>query len=137
VVRPPRFVVAAPQRPGHGETGGVYLADVDDCSSAGFLAAGRAGAANIGKTIGYMITQSFVRRDHVLVVGQSAGGWDTLAFVNENPSNVRAAINFDGGRGGHFSRTTEQQLPPRSVGRRDTGTGPHGSHADAMDLYQE
>src|SRR5215467_11639132 len=59
------FVVAAPQRPGHGETGGVYLEDVDDCSSAGFLAAGRAGAANIRKTIDYMTTQSFVRSDHV------------------------------------------------------------------------
>ena len=106
------FVVAAPQRPGHGETGGVYLEDVDDCSSAGFLAAGRAGAANIGKTIDYMITQSFVRSDRVVVVGQSAGGWDTLAFVSENPSDVRAAINFDGGRGGHFQGRPNNNCRP-------------------------
>jgi len=106
------FVVAAPQRPGHGETGGVYLEDVDDCSSAGFLAAGRAGAANIAKTIDYMITQSFVRSDRVVVVGQSAGGWDTLAFVSKNPSNVRAAINFDGGRGGHFQGRPNNNCRP-------------------------
>jgi len=106
------FVVAAPQRPGHGETGGVYLEDVDDCGSAGFLAAGRAGAANIGKTIDYMITQSFVRSDRVVVVGQSAGGWDTLAFVSKNPSNVRAAINFDGGRGGHFQGRPNNNCRP-------------------------
>jgi len=106
------FVVAAPQRPGHGETGGVYLEDVDDCSSAGFLAAGRAGAANIRKTIDYMTTQSFVRSDHVVVVGQSAGGWDTLAFVSENPSDVRAAINFDGGRGGHFQGRPNNNCRP-------------------------
>src|SRR5215467_1427336 len=106
------FVVAAPQRPGHGETGGVYLEDVDDCSSAGFLAAGRAGAANIAKTIDYMTTQSFVRSDHVVVVGQSAGGWDTLAFVSKNPSNVRAAINFDGGRGGHFQGRPNNNCRP-------------------------
>ena len=106
------LVVAAPQRPGHGETGGVYLEDVDDCSSAGFLAAGRAGAANIGKTIDYMITQSFVRSDRVVVVGQSAGGWDTLAFVSKNPSNVRAAINFDGGRGGHFQGRPNNNCRP-------------------------
>lgn len=106
------FVVAAPQRPGHGETGGVFLEDVDDCSSTAFLAAGRAGAANIGKTIDYMITQSFVRSDHVVVVGQSAGGWDTLAFVSENSSNVRAAINFDGGRGGHFQGRPNNNCRP-------------------------
>jgi dienelactone hydrolase len=106
------FVVAAPQRPGHGETGGVYLEDVDDCSSASFLAAGRAGAGNISKTIDYMTTQSFVRPDRVVVVGQSAGGWDTLAFVSENPSNVRAAINFDGGRGGHFHGRPDNNCRP-------------------------
>jgi dienelactone hydrolase len=106
------FVVAAPQRPGHGETGGVFLEDVDDCSSAAFLAAGRAGAANIGKTIDYMLTQSFVRSDHVVVVGQSAGGWDTLAFISENTSNVRAAINFEGGRGGHFKGQPNNNCRP-------------------------
>jgi dienelactone hydrolase len=106
------FVVAAPQRPGHGETGGVYLEDVGDCSSESFLAAGRAGADNIAKTIDYMTTQSFVRSDRVIVVGQSAGGWDTLAFVSENPSNVRAAINFDGGRGGHFQGRPNNNCRP-------------------------
>ena len=106
------FVVAAPQRPGHGETGGVYLEDVGDCSSAGFLAAGRAGADNIAKTIDYMTTQSFVRPDRVVVVGQSAGGWDTLALISQNPPNVRAAINFDGGRGGHFQGRPNNNCHP-------------------------
>jgi dienelactone hydrolase len=92
------FVVAAPQRPGQGETGGVFLEDGDDCSSAAFLAAGRAGAADIGKTIDYMITQSFVRSDHV-VVGQSAGGWDTLASsARIRPTCVRPSTSMAVGR---------------------------------------
>jgi Prolyl oligopeptidase family len=127
------FVVAAPQHPGQGETGGVFLEDVDDCSSATFLAAGRAGAADIGKTIDHMITQSFVRSDHVVVVGQPAGGWDTLASsARIRPTCVRPSTSMAVGRS--FSRTTEQRLPPRSVDRRDRHTGSHGPQADAMDL---
>jgi dienelactone hydrolase len=105
------FVVAAPQRPGHGETGGVFLENQGDCSAAAFIAAGRAGAANIQKTIDYMATQSFVRPDHVLVVGQSAGGWDTLTLASENP-HLRAAIDFDGGRGGHFEGRPNNNCRP-------------------------
>jgi dienelactone hydrolase len=106
------FVVAAPQRPGHGDTGGVFLEDEGDCSAAAFLAAGRAGAANIAKTIDYMTDQSFVRSDHVIVVGQSAGGWDTLALVSKDPGNLRLAINFDGGRGGHFQGRPNNNCRP-------------------------
>ena len=105
------FVVAAPQRPGHGETGGVYLENVGDCREANFIAAGRAGAANIQKTIDYMTTQLFVRRDHVIVLGQSAGGWDALALASENP-DLRAVLNFDGGRGGHFQGRPNNNCRP-------------------------
>ena len=50
-----------------------------------FLNAGRAGAADIQSAIDYMTTQSFVLKDRVVVVGQSAGGWDTLALASQNP----------------------------------------------------
>jgi len=52
------FVVAAPQRPGHGETGGVFLEDQANCVPSDFLNAGRAGAANIQSAIDYMTTWS-------------------------------------------------------------------------------
>jgi dienelactone hydrolase len=106
------FVVAAPQRPGHGETGGVYLEDQGKCSADEFLAAGKAGAANIQKTIDYFRTQSFVRPDQVIVVGQSAGAWDTLAFVAGDPSGIRAAIEFEGGRGGHYEGRPNNNCRP-------------------------
>jgi dienelactone hydrolase len=105
------FVVAAPQRPGHGETGGIFLENQADCSAAAFIAAGRAGADNIQKTIDYMTTRSFVRPDHVIVVGQSAGGWDTLTLASQNPA-LRAAISFDGGRGGHFQGRPNNNCRP-------------------------
>jgi len=109
------FVVAAPQRPGHGETGGVFLEDQANCVAADFLNAGQAGAANIQSAIDYMTTQPFVLRDGVVVVGQSAGGWDTLALASQNPPMVRAAIEFEGGRGGHFGGKPNNNCKPDNL----------------------
>jgi dienelactone hydrolase len=41
-----------------------------------------------------------VKKTDVIVVGQSAGGWGALALASRNPRNVKAIINFAGGRGG-------------------------------------
>jgi dienelactone hydrolase len=109
------FVVAAPQRPGHGETGGVFLEDVANCETSDFLNAGRNGAANIQSAIDYMTTQSFVLKDGVIVVGQSAGGWDILALLSQNPSMVRAGIDFEGGRGGHFGGKPNNNCKPDNL----------------------
>jgi dienelactone hydrolase len=109
------FVVAAPQRPGHGETGGIFLEDQANCAPSDFLDAGRAGAANIQSAIDYMMTQSFVLKDGVIVVGQSGGGWDTLALASQNPPMVRSAIEFEGGRGGHFGGKPNNNCHPENL----------------------
>ena len=109
------FVVAAPQRPGHGETGGIFLEDQANCAPADFLDAGRAGAANIQSAIDYMMTQSFVLKDGVVVVGQSGGGWDTLALASQNAPMVRAGIEFEGGRGGHFGGKPNNNCQPDNL----------------------
>jgi len=117
------FVVAAPQRPGHGETGGLFLEDVANCEASDFRGAGLAGAENIQAAIDYMTTQSFVQKDGVVVVGQSAGGWDTLALASQNPSMVRAMIEFEGGRGGHFGGKPNQNCKPDNLVAATTGLG--------------
>jgi dienelactone hydrolase len=109
------FAVVAPQRPGHGETGGVFLEDLANCEVDDFLRVGRAAAANIQSAIDYMTTQSFVQKDGVVVVGQSAGGWDTLALAAQNPPAVRALIEFEGGRGGHFGGKPNQNCKPDNL----------------------
>jgi dienelactone hydrolase len=109
------FVVAAPQRPGYGETGGIFLEDQANCTPSDFLKAGRAGAADIQGAIDYMTTQSFVLRDGAVVVGQSAGGWDTLALASQNPPKVRAGIDFEGGRGGHFDGKPNNNCQPDNL----------------------
>ena len=63
------YVVAVPQRPGHGETGGPYLEDQGGCDDADYRRAGRGAAASIEAAIRHMTAQPGVRRDGVVVVG--------------------------------------------------------------------
>jgi dienelactone hydrolase len=108
------YVVVLPMRPGHGETGGRYLEDQKGCDDADYQTAGQATAVSIEAAITYMTRQPFVRRNGVVVVGQSAGGWGALALASQNPSGLRAVINFAGGRGGRsYDRPNNNCAPER------------------------
>lgn len=96
------YAVVVPQRPGHGETGGAYLENQKGCDNADYRSAGIATARSIKAAIEFMTERQFVRRDGVIVVGLSAGGWGALALAGDNPRNVKAVINFAGGRGGRI-----------------------------------
>jgi dienelactone hydrolase len=118
------YAVVLPQRPGHGATGGSYLENQGGCARADYRKAGLGTAESIEATIAYMTMQPFVRKTGVVVVGQSAGGWGALAFASRNPSNVRAVINFAGGRGGRsYDRPNTNCAPDRLVATaREFGT---------------
>jgi dienelactone hydrolase len=110
------FVVAVPQRPGHGDTGGEYREDQGGCDEADFARAGRGAAESIAAAVAYLRTQSFVRRTGVIVVGQSAGGWAALALASRAPDGVRAAIDFAGGLGGRsWDRPDNNCAPDRLI----------------------
>ncbi|MBM3588003.1 MAG: hypothetical protein FJX33_09405 [Alphaproteobacteria bacterium] len=65
-----------------------------------FVAGGTETARDIRSAITYATAQPGIRRDAAVVVGQSAGGWDSLAFAARNPPEVAAIVNMTGGRGG-------------------------------------
>jgi dienelactone hydrolase len=93
-----KYVVVAPQRPGHGDTGGPFFEEVAPCDDPQFREAGLAVAEAASIALGYMTAQPFIRSDDIVVLGQSGGGFGTLALASQNPPGVRAAINFAGGR---------------------------------------
>jgi dienelactone hydrolase len=110
------YLVVVPQRPGHGETGGPYLEDQGGCDDADYQRAGLGAAASIEAAIRHMTVQPGVRRDGVVVVGHSAGGWGAIALASRNPSGVSAVISFAGGRGGRsFDRANVNCAPDRLV----------------------
>ena len=96
------YVVALPMRRGYGETGGAWAENYGKCDSPDYYGAGLQGAADIRATIDFMRGQPFVAPDRTIVVGQSAGGWATVALSSLNPPGVSGMVNFAGGRGGHM-----------------------------------
>jgi dienelactone hydrolase len=54
--------------------------------------------------------QPIVAADRTIVVGESAGGWATIALSSLNPRGVAGMVNFAGGRGG------QQTLPSGDIG---------------------
>jgi dienelactone hydrolase len=113
------YAVAVPVRPGHGVTGGPYLENNSaggGCASADYRRSGLVTADSITAALDYLTKQSFVKRDGVIVVGQSAGGWGALALASRNPKAVKAIINFAGGRGGRVhDRPNNNCAPERLV----------------------
>lgn len=111
------YAVAVPQRPGHGATGGPYLEGntPSGCASADYRRSGLATADSIAAAIAYFTAQPFVKRVPVLVVGQSAGGWGALALASRNPKDVRAIVNFAGGRGGRVNDRPNNNCAPEKL----------------------
>jgi dienelactone hydrolase len=95
------FAVLVPERLGHGATGGKYLEDQGGCDDADYVSAARATAREIALPLEFMRGQTFIRKDGVIILGHSAGGWGALALANEDPRVISALIAFAPGRGGH------------------------------------
>jgi pimeloyl-ACP methyl ester carboxylesterase len=110
------YAVALPQRPGHGDTGGPYLEDQAGCEDAQYGRSGLMTAATMQSALDFLRGQAFARKDGIVVVGHSAGGWGALALASRNPPHVRAIINFAGGRGGRAqNRPANNCAPDRLV----------------------
>jgi dienelactone hydrolase len=130
------YAVVLPVRPGHGATGGPYVEDQGGCEDADYVKSGFAIAATVETTVDYMTAQPFLKKDHVVIVGQSAGGWGALALASRNPPAVSAVINFAGGRGGHSLGEPNTNCAP---GRLIAAAGEFGRavHLPTLWIYAE
>ena len=126
------YVVVVPQRRGYGETGGRQNESFGHCDNADFVGAGREGARDIAAAVAFMRQQPFVRPDGVIIVGQSAGGWATLAYSSLNPPGIAAMINFAGGRGGRRDNIPNYNCSPEKLVQ---GAGSFGRTARVPTLW--
>lgn len=96
------YAVAFVLRRGYGETGGTAADTEVNCEHADFLREGVESAIDIDATVNYFTSNiSFVRPSEAVVVGQSSGGWATIAYDSLPHPRVSAFVNMSGGRGGH------------------------------------
>ncbi len=108
------FAVLVPERLGHGATGGRYVEDQGGCDEADYSRSGRATADEIAFALEFLRKQDFVRKDAVVVLGHSAGGWGALA-LNADPKVISAIIAFAPGRGGHANDIPDKVCAPAAL----------------------
>ena len=95
------YAVAFSLRRGYGATGGDWAEDYGPCERPNFVRAGLETARDIDATVVAATAQPGIRRTGAVVVGQSAGGWGTLAYDSRAHGRVTAMIAMAPGRGGH------------------------------------
>lgn len=94
------FIAAIPMRRGYGQTGGAWAENYGGCARVDYGSAGRETARDILAVVRAMQGRPDVAPGPAMVVGQSAGGWGSLALAAQNPPEVSLIVNFAGGRGG-------------------------------------
>jgi dienelactone hydrolase len=109
------YVVAFPLRRGYGATGGEWAETYGGCDRADYFHAGLETARDIDAAVQAVTTLPFVIPDHVVIVGQSAGGWGTIAYDSIPHPRVVGFIVMAGGRGGHLHDRPNQNCHPEKL----------------------
>lgn len=87
------YVVFLPMRTGFSKSTGSYVGGECNVESNGLVQ-----AEDVTATVTYAHTLDYVDRKQTLVVGQSHGGWTTLAYGASKPDpSVKGLVNFAGG----------------------------------------
>ncbi len=93
------FVVAVPMRRGCGHSEGNWAEDFGGCSHPMYYKAGLKGAKDLIAVVNYMKKLPYVDGRRVVLAGQSAGGFASLATASMGFDGLMGVINFSGGRG--------------------------------------
>jgi dienelactone hydrolase len=109
------FAVIVPIRRGYGATGGRDEEDAGSCRHPDYAGAGKQAALDVLAAVTYAQTLPQVDRDHVVLVGQSAGGFASLAAASYAPRGVVAVVNFSGGRGGNPTKHPGMPCDPQQM----------------------
>lgn len=86
------YAVVVPMRQGFSKSGGSYIGGGCNVESNG-----RVQADDVKAVLDHLATQTWADKDRVVVVGQSHGGWTTLAFGAQDNPGVKGLVNFAGG----------------------------------------
>jgi dienelactone hydrolase len=115
------YFVVAPVGSGYGaaaidipERGlyGPFFSKIGNCTNPNFRDAGMAVAQLDLWIIDYMAAEKKIMPKDVIVIGQSAGGWASIALSSVNPAQVKAIITFAAGRGGRVGGKPNNNCAP-------------------------
>lgn len=96
------FAVLLPTRVGYAETYGDFDPEANgDCNSLRVDASAKAASDQVLATLAFAKTLPYIDTSRWLVMGQSMGGFTSIATVSRQPAGLVGAINFSGGSGGN------------------------------------
>ncbi len=93
------WAVAVVMRRGYGDSGGPFAEKSGPCDRRDYTQSGKISAQDIRSAIAVLARRADIDGARVLSVGQSAGGFATVALTAEPPPGLIGAISFAGGRG--------------------------------------
>ncbi len=131
VISPLRYGASSLDDKDRGLYGAVF-AHVGSCDNPNFRGAGLAIATLNEWVIENMQKKKQIAPGNVIVVGQSGGGWGSIALASRNPSSVRAIITFAAGRGGQVDGKPNNNCAPDKL---VTATGDFGRTARVPMLW--
>ncbi|MFH0298761.1 dienelactone hydrolase family protein [Bradyrhizobium sp. 31Argb] len=115
------YLVVAPVGSGYGASAidiserglyGPFFSKIGNCTNPNFRDAGMAVAQLDLWIIDYMAAEKKIVPKDVIVIGQSAGGWASIALSSANPAQVKAIITFAAGRGGRVDGKPNNNCAP-------------------------
>ncbi len=99
------YAVVVPMRQGFSKSGGNYIGGGCNIASNGLVQ-----AESVQAVLDYVVTMPWADKERIVVVGQSHGGWTTLALGTKNYPGVKALVNFAGGLRQESCQAWEQGL---------------------------
>ncbi len=111
------FMVISALRRGYGATGGAFADTSHGCDIDDARARGLEIARDIAATVAYATALPGAQRAGAVVLGQSAGGWGSIAYDSLPHPAVTAIINMAGGIGGWRDGRPLQNCHPERLAR--------------------
>ena len=116
------YSVVAAIRPGYGDNSSIDPEDHgvkwtgDTCSGEADFQKTASAANHADKSVHtWLSSQEWVKRDRLLLVGQSVGGFATVNACGLNWSGVIGCINFVGGAGGNPTASPGKSCKPERI----------------------
>lgn len=106
------YAVAIVMRRGYGTSGGNYSEGVACERDGNFTASGLTSAADLRAAFEFLAKRADIDPNVMIAVGESAGGFSSIALSANPPRGLVAAITFAGGRGstGPFEICQQEKL---------------------------
>jgi pimeloyl-ACP methyl ester carboxylesterase len=93
------YAVLVPTRRGYGRSEGEWAESYGGCANPDYYSAGLESARDIRAAVDAVRRERWADAKHVVLVGQSAGGFGSVAASSQQLEGLIGVVNFAGGRG--------------------------------------